>query len=72
VFQPSYWATHLNRNQTGGRSVSFLNIDRVAGLSLQIYGAKSLYASGSAPSASPVDVPTATPAPEPSGSPSPC
>ena len=73
VFQPSYWATHLNRNQTGGRSVSFLNIDRVAGLSMDIFGDKSLYSSGgAAPSVSPVDVPPATPAPEPTGSPSPC
>jgi anionic cell wall polymer biosynthesis LytR-Cps2A-Psr (LCP) family protein len=73
VFQPQFWATHLNRNQTGGRSVSFLNIDRVAALSLQIYGDKSLYTSGgSAPSASPVDLPEPTPEPSPSGSPSPC
>jgi LCP family protein required for cell wall assembly len=65
VFGPDQWATHLNRNQTNGRSVQFLKLDVIAALSYQIFGEASLYAKNG-------PVPTAeVPQPAPSDSPSP-
>jgi LCP family protein required for cell wall assembly len=72
VFQPPLWATHPPINQTSGRSVQILNVDAVAALSIQVFGAKSLYESGGAvPSTSPTELPSPTPQPDSSGSPSP-
>jgi LCP family protein required for cell wall assembly len=71
VFQPPLWATHPPLDETNGRSIQILKLDAVAGLSIQVFGDKSLYKTGGAvPSASPVDVPSGSP--EPSGSPRPC
>jgi len=65
VFDFPDWAQHLNRNETNGRSVQFLKMDEIAGLSYQIFGDASLYAkNGPVPS-------VLLPQPAPSESPSP-
>ncbi len=62
------WAQHLPRGQTNGRSVQFLRLDKIAALSEQVFGDKSLYAIGGAvPSTSPFDLPTPSPEPSDSG-----
>jgi LCP family protein required for cell wall assembly len=64
VFSFPEWAQHLPRSLTNGRSVEFLRLDKVAALSEQIFGAKSLYTIGGAvPSTRPFDLPTPSPTP---------
>lgn len=64
VFDFPDWAQHLPRYETNGRSVQFLRLDKIAALSEQVFGDKSLYAIGGAvPSTKPFDLPTPTPAP---------
>ena len=64
VFEFPDWAQHLPRNLTNGRSVQFLRLDKIAALSEQVFGSKSLYSSGGAvPSTVPVDLPTPSPTP---------
>jgi LCP family protein required for cell wall assembly len=65
VFSFPDWAQHLPRTQTNGRSVEFLDIDKLSALSQQIFGDKSLYWTGQpGPTAQP-------PQPTPSDTPSP-
>ena len=65
VFEFPDWAQHLQRLQTNGRSVQFLDMDKLATLSYQIYGNASLYAkNGPVPSVPlPQPTPSASPAP---------
>ncbi len=64
VFDFPEWAQHLPRNLTNGRSVQFLRLDRIAALSEQVFGDKSLYTTGGAvPSTEPFDLPTPSPTP---------
>jgi LCP family protein required for cell wall assembly len=43
VFQYPEWATHLRRIYTNGRSVIFLRMDKIAALSIELFGEKSLW-----------------------------
>ncbi len=43
VFKYPQWADHLRRIETGGRSVIFLRMDRIATLSIELFGEKSLW-----------------------------
>ena len=43
VFQYPEWATHYRRVFTNGRSIIFLRMDKIAELSIQIFGDKSLW-----------------------------
>ena len=43
VFRYPDWAVHLYASQTGGRSVQFLRLDKIAQLSIDLFGDKSLY-----------------------------
>jgi len=64
VFSSPEWAQHLPRGLTNGRSVEFLRLDKVAALSEQVFGDKSLYTTGGAvPSTNPFDLPTPSPTP---------
>lgn len=64
VFKDPQWADFMTRRETGGRQVLTPRIDRIAGLSVAIFGDKSLYF-GEYPAAS--INPDPTPTPEPSG-----
>jgi LCP family protein required for cell wall assembly len=64
VFKDPQWADFMTRRETGGRQVLTPRIDRIAGLSVSIFGDKSLYF-GEYPAASPSPEPS--PTPEPSG-----
>jgi LCP family protein required for cell wall assembly len=65
VFGFPEWAQHLPRIDTNGRSVQFLKLDKLAALSLQVFGDKSLY---NDPGAAPSDLPTLLPTPSPAPS----
>jgi LCP family protein required for cell wall assembly len=69
VFKDPQWADFMTRRETGGRQVLTPRIDRIAGLSVAIFGEKSLYF-GEHPAAS--IEPDPSPAPEPSGNPPDC
>lgn len=43
IFKYPQWADHLRRIETGGRSVIFLRMDRIAALSIELFGNKSLW-----------------------------
>ena len=43
VFQYPEWATHYRRIYTNGRSVIFLRMDKIAALSIELFGEKSLW-----------------------------
>ena len=64
VFKYPHWATLQTRQETGGRQVLTLKLDRIAALSVQLFGDKSLYY-GQVPAATPE--PTPSPSPTPSG-----
>lgn len=68
VFDFPDWAQHLPKTQTNGRSVQFLKMDRIAQLSRQIFGDKSLYKGNGNAQPSPSNV---IPQPSPTVSPSP-
>ncbi len=59
------WAEHLPRTETNGRSVEFLDMDKIAALSIQVFGNKSQYwTNGPLPSVQlPQPAPSDTPAP---------
>jgi hypothetical protein len=59
----------MTRGETGGRQKLIPRIDRIAGLSVAIFGETSLYF-GQYPAVSPS--PDPTPTPEPSGTLAPC
>jgi LCP family protein required for cell wall assembly len=75
VFGYPEWAEHLRRAETGGRSVIFLRMDRIAALSLELFGAKSLYTGHvppPSPGVTPSPTPSAKPTPEPTATPAGC
>jgi LCP family protein required for cell wall assembly len=43
VFKFPEWAHHPPRSETNGRSLMFLKMDRIEALSIELFGAKSLY-----------------------------
>jgi len=43
IFKYPQWADHLRRTETGGRSVIFLRMDRIAAMSIERFGEKSLW-----------------------------
>ncbi len=43
IFKYPQWATHLKRIHTGGRSVIFLRMDKIAALSIELFGEDSLW-----------------------------
>ena len=64
------WAQHLQRTQTNGRSVEFLDMDKIAALSDQVFGNKSQYwTNGPLPS---VQLPQPAPSDTPGPSGTPC
>jgi LCP family protein required for cell wall assembly len=65
VFSFPGWAQHLPRLQTNGRSVEFLDMDKIAALSDQVFGNKSQYwTNGPLPSVQlPQPAPSDTPVP---------
>jgi LCP family protein required for cell wall assembly len=64
VFDFPTWAQHLPRTDTNGRSVQFLDIDKIAALSRQIYGDKSLYPAGQPVPTAGVTQPSSSDAPD--------
>ena len=69
VFKNPQWAILMTRGETGGRQRLTPRIDRIAALSVAIFGETSLYF-GQYPATSPT--PDPTPSPEPSGTLAPC
>jgi LCP family protein required for cell wall assembly len=43
IFGYPEWATHLRARETCGRSVQFLRLDKIAALSIELFGDKSLW-----------------------------
>lgn len=43
IFKYPEWADHLRQTETGGRSVIFLRMDKIAALSIEQFGEKSLW-----------------------------
>jgi hypothetical protein len=43
IFKFPEWATHLRRIHTCGRSVIFPRMDKIAALSIELFGEKSLW-----------------------------
>lgn len=61
VFKYPQWAVHLRRAETCGRSVIFLRMDRIAELSIERFGEKSLWYGRTPPGPPPLrDCPPAT------------
>ena len=63
VFGFPEWAQHLPASQTNGRAVQFLRLDKIAALSVRLFGDKSLYYGTVAPDSPP---PSSSPSPTPS------
>lgn len=59
VFGYPQWAVHLRQQFTCGRSVQFLNLEKIAALSVQLFGDKSLWSGKTPPPpAGPKECPT--------------
>ncbi len=43
IFKTPQWATHLPGNKTGGRPLTYPRMDRIAALSIEVFGEKSLW-----------------------------
>lgn len=77
IFKNPEWAVHLPARETNGRSVIFLKMDRIAQLSIDLFGEKSLYYDAQATpspaaSSSPRPSPSPSPGSSPGASPGPC
>lgn len=63
IFGYPEWAQHLRQRETCGRSVQFLKMDKIAALSIQLFGDKSLWQGKTPPGQPPPrDCPSPTPA----------
>jgi LCP family protein required for cell wall assembly len=63
IFGFPEWAIHLRAKETCGRSVQFLKLDKIAALSIELFGDNSLWQGKTAPVVGPKECDT--PAPEP-------
>ena len=67
VFEFPEWADHPPAGETNGRSKQFLRLDRIATLSYQIFGDKSLYAKNGPVPTVPIPQPAPSESPVPGG-----
>ncbi|MEY2470035.1 MAG: polyisoprenyl-teichoic acid--peptidoglycan teichoic acid transferase [Actinomycetota bacterium] len=65
IFGYPEWATHLRARFTCGRSVQFLRLDKIAALSIELFGEKSLWSGKTPPVVGPKECDAESPTPTP-------